>query len=41
VRYLASAHPEVGKDINEKKQITPENEKKLREALGAFQAAWQ
>ncbi len=41
VRYLVSAHPEVGKDINEKKQITQDNEKKLREALSAFQAAWQ
>lgn len=39
VRYLSSAHPEIGKDILEKKQITTENEKQLREALGSFQAS--
>jgi F-type H+-transporting ATPase subunit alpha len=41
VRYLSSSHPGIGKDILEKKQITSENEKLLREALGAFQASYQ
>ncbi|MBI4732234.1 MAG: F0F1 ATP synthase subunit alpha [Chloroflexi bacterium] len=41
VRYFSASYPEIGKDILEKKQITPDNEKKLREALGAFQASWQ
>ncbi len=40
LRYLTTSHPEIGKDIAEKKQITPETEKKLREALAAFQATW-
>ncbi|MCS7011261.1 MAG: hypothetical protein NZL98_07815 [Anaerolineales bacterium] len=41
LRYLATSHPEIGKDIAEKKQITPETEKRLREALEAFKATWQ
>ena len=41
LRYLASSHPELGKDIVEKKQITAETEAKLREALGAFRNTWQ
>jgi F-type H+/Na+-transporting ATPase subunit alpha len=40
VRSMAASHPEIGKDIVEKKQITPENEKKLREALEAFKVTW-
>jgi F-type H+-transporting ATPase subunit alpha len=41
VKYLDASHPDLGKDITEKKQITPDNEKKLREALSAFKASWQ
>jgi F-type H+-transporting ATPase subunit alpha len=41
VRYLSTSHPEIGKDIIEKQQITAENEKKLREALDAFKTSWQ
>jgi F-type H+-transporting ATPase subunit alpha len=41
VKYLDSSHPAVGKDILEKKQITPENEKQLRDALAAFKSSWQ
>jgi F-type H+-transporting ATPase subunit alpha len=41
VRNLATSHPEIGKDITDKKQITPETEKKLREALEAFKTTWQ
>lgn len=41
MRYMDASHPEVGKDIAEKKQITPENDKRLREALAAFKATWQ
>ncbi len=41
VRYLSTSHPEIGKDIAEKKQITAETEKKLREALEAFKSTWQ
>jgi F-type H+/Na+-transporting ATPase subunit alpha len=40
VRSLAASHPELGKDIAEKKMITPETEKKLREVLEAFKATW-
>ena len=41
MRYLATSHPELGKDIAANKRITDETEKKLREALAAFQATWQ
>ncbi len=40
-KYFDASYPEVGKDIVEKKQITPDNEKKLRDALAAFKATWQ
>lgn len=41
VKYLDQSHPELGKDIVEKKQITPETDKKLREALATFKSTWQ
>jgi F-type H+-transporting ATPase subunit alpha len=41
LRNLTTSHPEISKDIADKKQITPETEKKLREALEAFKATWQ
>ena len=41
VRNLTTSHPELGKDIAEKKQITPETDGKLREALEAFKTTWQ
>ena len=41
VKYLDQSHPELGKDIIEKKQITPETDKKLREALATFKSTWQ
>ncbi len=40
-KFLDQSHPEIGKDIVEKKQIAPDNEKKLREALAAFKSTWQ
>ncbi len=40
IRYLSASHPEIGRDITENKQITPDNEKKLREALEAFKVTW-
>ena len=41
VKFIDQSHPEIGKDIVEKKQITSDNEKNLREALGTFKATWQ
>lgn len=41
VKFIDQSHPEIVKDVVEKKQITPDNEKKLREALGTFKATWQ
>jgi F-type H+-transporting ATPase subunit alpha len=41
LRYLATSHPELGKDIAANKRITEETEKKLREALAYFQSTWQ
>ncbi len=41
LKYMDVSHPEIGKDITEKRQITADNEKRLREALSAFKATWQ
>ena len=41
IRYLSASHPGLGKDVAEKKQIAPETEKKLREALDGFRNTWQ
>ena len=36
LRYMETSYPEIGRDILEKKQITPETDAKLREALKAL-----
>jgi F-type H+-transporting ATPase subunit alpha len=41
VKYLDQSYPEIGKDIVEKRLISPETDKKLREALSAFKLTWQ
>lgn len=41
IRYMESSYPDVGKDIAEKKQIAPENEARLKEAIQAFNSGWQ
>ncbi len=41
LRYLGSSCPEIGRDILEKKQITPETDAKLRDALQAFNMSWK
>jgi F-type H+-transporting ATPase subunit alpha len=41
IRYLDTSHPEIGRDISEKKCITEDNEKKLRSALETFKSTWQ
>jgi F-type H+-transporting ATPase subunit alpha len=41
LRYMDNSHPELGKDIAEKKQISEETGKKLRAALDTFKATWQ
>lgn len=41
IRYMETSHPEIGKDIAEKKRITEETEARLREALSAFTNTWQ
>jgi F-type H+/Na+-transporting ATPase subunit alpha len=40
LRYMDSSHPEIGRDIAEKKRITPETEEALRDALKAFSTTW-
>jgi F-type H+/Na+-transporting ATPase subunit alpha len=40
-RFMETSHPEVGRDIAEKKQMSPESEAKLKEAIKAFNAGWQ
>ncbi len=39
IRYLSTSYPEVGRDIAEKKRISPETEEKLRLALATFSAS--
>jgi F-type H+/Na+-transporting ATPase subunit alpha len=41
VRFMETSYPEVGRDIDEKKLISPENEARLKEAVQAFNAGWQ
>lgn len=40
MRFMDSSHPEIGRDIAEKKRLSEENEEKLREALSAFRSTW-
>jgi F-type H+-transporting ATPase subunit alpha len=40
MRFMETSHPEIGKDIAEKKRITEENEAALRDALQAFGNTW-
>jgi F-type H+-transporting ATPase subunit alpha len=40
IRYLNSSYPEISRDILEKKQITSDNEAKLRDALKNFNLTW-
>jgi F-type H+-transporting ATPase subunit alpha len=40
LRNMESSHPEILKDIAEKKQIIPETEAQLREALEDFNRGW-
>ncbi len=41
IRYMATSHPEIGRDIVEKKQITDDNRAALVRALDAFKLTWQ
>jgi F-type H+-transporting ATPase subunit alpha len=41
LRYVETSHPEIGRDITEKKAITDENREKLVKALDAFRTGWQ
>ncbi len=41
IRYMASSHPEIGKDILAKKTITDDNKVALTKALDGFRAGWQ
>jgi len=41
IRYMDSAHPEVGRAIGSDKRITPETEAQLKDALTAFNASWK
>jgi len=34
--YMASNHPDLGREIDEQKQLTPEIEDKLKAAIGRF-----
>jgi F-type H+-transporting ATPase subunit alpha len=40
MRYLETSHPEILKDIDQKKVLTDENQAKLREAIGTFNRSW-
>jgi F-type H+-transporting ATPase subunit alpha len=41
LKYMESSHPEVGKEIAEKKLITDENRERLMRALEAFRNTWK
>ncbi|MBN2387472.1 MAG: F0F1 ATP synthase subunit alpha [Anaerolineales bacterium] len=40
IRHMSASHPDLGKDIAEKMQITAETEKKLHQALDSFKTSW-
>src|SRR5574341_330933 len=40
LRYMQSSHPEIGKDVAEKKVITDANREKLMTALDTFRTTW-
>jgi F-type H+-transporting ATPase subunit alpha len=40
-RFMETSHPEISRDIAEKKLIAPEIEEQLKEAIKAFNAGWQ
>jgi F-type H+-transporting ATPase subunit alpha len=41
LRFMDASHPEIGRDIADKKVISPETEASLKEAIKEFNAAWQ
>jgi F-type H+-transporting ATPase subunit alpha len=41
LRFMETSHPEIGRDIAEKKRITDENVAALRSALEEFTLTWQ
>lgn len=41
LRYMEVSHPDIGKEIIERRVISPENETRLKEALVAFNNTWQ
>ena len=41
VRFVETSFPEIGKDIAEKKQLTPETQAKLRNALEQFTSTYE
>jgi F-type H+/Na+-transporting ATPase subunit alpha len=40
LRFVETSYPALGKDIAEKKMITPDTDKKLREAINTFNASY-
>jgi F-type H+/Na+-transporting ATPase subunit alpha len=41
IRYMATSHPEIGKDIFAKKAISDDNRTALTKVLDGFRAGWQ
>jgi F-type H+-transporting ATPase subunit alpha len=41
LRYMETSYPEIARDVVQKRQISPETEAKLRDALSAFNLTWQ
>jgi F-type H+/Na+-transporting ATPase subunit alpha len=40
-RFMETSHPEIGRDIAEKRQISLEVEEKLKDAIKTFTSTWQ
>ncbi len=41
LRFMDTSYPEIGQDILERKQITADNEAKMRQAIQTFNSSWQ
>jgi F-type H+-transporting ATPase subunit alpha len=41
LRFMETSHPEIGREIAEKKTISETAENQMKEAIRAFNSGWQ
>lgn len=40
LKFIEASYPEIGREISNKKRITPENEERLRAAIAQYNSSW-